>query len=62
MCVPNMISDGFKNNDELRDYINNISTNNPQEIAEQILNRVLALNKNIAKDDMSVIVAKVFER
>lgn len=62
VMVTDGISDGFKNIDELRDYINNISTNNPQEIAEQILNRVLALNKNVAKDDMSVIVAKVFER
>lgn len=56
------ISDGFKNVQKLQDFINNISTNNPQEIAETILNKVLALNKNVAKDDMSVIVAKIFER
>lgn len=56
------ISDGFKNVDVLRDFINNITSNNPQDIAEQILNKVLSLNKNVAKDDMSVIVAKVFER
>lgn len=56
------ISDGFKSIDELQDYINNITTNNPQEMAEQILNKVLSLNKNVAKDDMSVIVAKIFER
>ncbi len=56
------ISDGFKNAQELQDFINNIPTNNPQEIAETILNKVLSLNKNVAKDDMSVIVAKIFER
>ena len=32
------------------------------EIAETLLNKVLSLNKNVAKDDMSVIVAKIFER
>lgn len=56
------ISDGFKSTQDLQDFINNIPTNNPQEIAETILNKVLSLNKNVAKDDMSVIVAKIFER
>jgi stage II sporulation protein E len=56
------ISDSFKSSDELCDYINNISTGNPQEIADQILNKALANNKKIAKDDMSVIVTKIFER
>ncbi len=56
------IADGFKSTEVLQDYINNIATNNPQEIANEILNKVVAQNKNIAKDDMTVIVAKVFER
>ena len=55
------IVDGFKSTQQLQDYINNIASNNPQEIAEQILNKVLSQNKNVAKDDMSIIVAKVFE-
>lgn len=62
IMVTDGISDGFKSVQALQDFINNIASNNPQEIAEQILNKVLSLNKNVAKDDMSVIVAKVFER
>lgn len=62
IMITDGISDGFKNTATLQDFINNIATNNPQEIAEIILNKVLSLNKNVAKDDMSVIVAKVFER
>lgn len=56
------IADSFKSSEELCDYINNILTGNPQEIADQILNKALAQNKKVAKDDMSVIVAKIFER
>lgn len=56
------ITDGFKNTEILQDFINNIATNNPQEMAEAILNKVITQNKNIAKDDMTIIVAKVFER
>jgi len=56
------ISDGFKSLDKLRDFVNNLSNSNPQEMAEAIVNKVLTLNGKVAKDDMSVIVAKVFER
>lgn len=56
------VCDGFKSIEELQDFINNLSMNNPQTIADEIINRTLSLNKNIAKDDMSVIVAKIFER
>ena len=56
------ISDGFKSLDKLRDFVNNLSNSNPQEMAEAIVNKVLSLNGKVAKDDMSVIVAKVFER
>lgn len=61
MCTDG-ITDGFKNIDDLTDFINNISFNNPQEIAERIIEKVLQLNSNVAKDDMTVIVAKIFER
>ncbi|MBE7075196.1 MAG: hypothetical protein E7376_04380 [Clostridiales bacterium] len=56
------ISDAFKKPEDLQDYINNLAISNPQEMAEEILNKVLSINKKIAKDDMSIIVAKVFER
>ncbi len=62
IMVTDGITDGFKSIDDLKDYVNNIKSNNPQEIAEQIIEKVVSINKNVARDDMSVIVAKVFER
>jgi len=55
------ITDGFNNMELLKDYINNLTNTNPQEMAELIINKTLSLNSNIAKDDMSVMVVKVFE-
>ncbi|MBQ9786430.1 MAG: SpoIIE family protein phosphatase [Clostridia bacterium] len=56
------ITDGFKNIADLQDYINNLTSTSPQAIADQILQKVLNQNKNIARDDMTIIVAKIFER
>lgn len=56
------VSDSFDSIQKFGDFVNNISTNNPQEYADIILNKALENNKKIAKDDMSVIVAKIFER
>ena len=62
VLVTDGISDSFKTTEELCDFINNISTNNPQEIADTILYKDLENNNKVAKDDMSVIVTKIFER
>ena len=62
IMVSDGISDNFKNEEEMRDYFNNLSNNTPQRMAEQIIQGVLSNNNNIARDDMTVIVAKIFER
>lgn len=62
ILVSDGITDGYRDLDTLKDFINNISSQSPQNIADQILQSVLNNNKNIAKDDMTVIVAKIFER
>ena len=62
ILVSDGISDGFKKTEELQDFINNISSQSPQNIADQIVQKVLNLNNNIARDDMTVIVAKIFEK
>ena len=56
------ISDSFKNSSEIQNYINNLSINTPQNIADEIIHRVLKDNSNIAKDDMTVMVIKIFEK
>jgi len=62
ILVSDGISDAYKNIEDLQDFVNNISSQSPQAIADQIVQHVLNLNKNIARDDMTVIVAKIFER
>ena len=56
------INDSFESDDCYADFINNINSLNPQEVADQILQKALENNGGIAKDDMTVVVAKVFSR
>ena len=56
------INDSFESDDCCADFINNINSLNPQEVADQILQKALENNGGIAKDDMTVVVAKVFSR
>lgn len=63
-----MVSDGILENlpvqdkeQKLVDIINDITIRQPEAIANEILRQALSLNENIAKDDMTVIVAGVFD-
>ena len=61
-CVV-LVSDGIKDvfeGNELNVFINNLTTNNPQAIAEAILERALLLDKGLPHDDMTVLVGKLF--
>jgi len=53
------ISESFAKEEDLCDYINNLTGLNPQNLAEQFINKAIQLN-NGARDDMTVIVAKIF--
>ena len=53
------ISDSFKNDDEFESFIKSIKTKNPQEMADQILEKALACNNGYAIDDMTVVVVKI---
>ncbi len=54
------ITDAFKNEENLVEYASKLANNNPQTIAESILNEALRLNEMSAKDDMTVLVARTF--
>ncbi|MDD2445560.1 MAG: SpoIIE family protein phosphatase [Clostridia bacterium] len=54
------ISESFAKEEDLCDYINNLTGLNPQILAEQFINKAIELN-NGARDDMTVIVAKIFD-
>lgn len=51
-CVPDIEKEQY-----LKEYILNIKSNNPQEIANSVLNHALELNGGMPKDDMTVLVA-----
>lgn len=60
-----LTSDGVADSysgDGLANAINNQRTINPQKLASSLLEETLKLNKDIAKDDMSVVAARVFPR
>ena len=44
----------------LIELLKNISTLNPQEVADNILNKALKFSQNIATDDLTVLVTKVW--
>lgn len=54
------ISDAFDNIENLQEFIDNIHSTNPQTISEEILDRAIDLNDGKIKDDMTVVVARVF--
>jgi stage II sporulation protein E len=65
-----MMSDGLMdtvnsdiNQEEwLKDVISKLDTKNPQEMADTILRTVKTASNNHIRDDMTVLVAKVWER
>jgi stage II sporulation protein E len=64
-----MVSDGILDSNQseinkerwLADIINNINTRNPQKIADEILETCIEANGGTACDDMTVMVAKIWE-
>ena len=54
------VVDAFDNEQSLIDYVGKLATNNPQSIADAIVDEALRLNKMSAKDDMTVLVARTF--
>jgi len=54
------IIDAFETYENVVEFVSGLATNNPQTIAETILNEALALNNMSAKDDMTVLVARTY--
>ena len=59
-----MLSDGivdaFGEEENLENYLKGLPANNPQELADKILNRAKRQQQNYPKDDMTVLVGKIF--
>ena len=55
------VSDSFENDETFKEEIVSIKTKNPQEFADQLLEKALSKNKGYAVDDMTILVVKIFE-
>ena len=54
------ITDAFETSEKLGEFISRLATNNPQTIAEAVLNEALTINNMSAKDDMTVLIARTY--
>ncbi len=61
ILVSDGVSDSFSSDEELTTCLKSIKTKNPQEFADEFLERALACNNGYAVDDMTVVVVKVLE-
>lgn len=61
ILISDGISDSFDNDEDLKECIKSIKTKNPQEFADQLLERALACNNGYAVDDMTVVVVKILD-
>ena len=61
ILVSDGVSDSFENDEAFKDEILSLRAKNPQELADQLLERALSKNKGYAIDDMTVLAIKIFE-
>ena len=56
------ITDSFESNEKLKEFINNLKATNPQTLAETLVEKAVENSGGSAGDDMTVLVAKIFEK
>ena len=56
------VTEAFGTNENFESFVNNVNTVHPQELANKILEKALALNLGVANDDMTVVVGRIFEK
>lgn len=61
IMVSDGISDSFESDEIFKEEVKSLKITNPQDLADQILERVLSKNKGYAVDDLTVLIIKVFE-
>ena len=61
VLVTDGVSDSFATDEAFEDFVKSCYAKNPQTIADKILEQALANNDGCARDDMTVMVVKVFD-
>ena len=56
------VTDAFGNIENLQEFVGSLTTLNPQTMSEEIIDRAVDLNNGVCKDDMTVLVARVFAK
>ena len=56
------VTDAYESLDDFTDFLATIESINPQEIAETILADAIKRNESLAKDDMTVLVARTYQK
>jgi len=60
IMVTDGITDAFEEYENFAEFVNSITSINPQVVAQSILDEAILRNGSIAKDDMTVLVARTF--
>jgi len=60
IMVTDGITDAYENYQSFAEFVNAIASTNPQVVAQTILDEAILRNGSIAKDDMTVLVARTF--
>jgi len=60
IMVTDGISDAFRNYEDFAQFVNSVTSINPQVVAQTILDEAIKLNGGTPKDDMTVLVARTF--
>lgn len=60
IMVTDGITDAYENYEDFSEFVNSITSINPQVVAQTILDDAILRNRGIAKDDMTVVVARTF--
>ena len=55
------ITDSFPSNENFMEFINNLKSTNPQTLAENIVEKAIENSGGTANDDMTVLVAKIYQ-
>lgn len=60
VLVSDGVTDAFGSKEDLLDFINNISSVNPQTISDEIVDRVMDIGNGVCKDDVTVVAVRIF--
>lgn len=62
IMISDGVSDAFGSSSDMIEFLNSAPSNNPQALAESIIDKALYYNDNQAKDDMTALCVRIIEK